>query len=178
MNSTRTSLAPIALAPAAKRDASGHRDADRVICVGTRFVDIPLTAGFAQQLPAERTLEIRPYASRIGEALVQPVRRCLRPARTVLECAFCAAAGNVPPDGQCGLIRENDPGKASGKPYSSISKPGDIIALSTGDCSFGAAALCRFLTARKLCWYGRCGDLGYSLPAAFGAQTACPTIGG
>lgn len=82
-------------------------DADRVICVGTRFVDT-LTAGFTQQLPAERTLEIQPYASRIGETWFNlPMRRrCLR-------CANCAwnallrRRRRVPPDSQCGLIREN-----------------------------------------------------------------------
>ncbi len=41
-----------------------------VICVGTRFVDT-LTAGFTQQLPAERTLEIQP-TRRASAKLVQP----------------------------------------------------------------------------------------------------------
>lgn len=64
-------------------------DADRVICVGTRFVDT-LTAGFTQQLPAERTLEIQPYASRIGETWFNlPMAQAVSTLRELcLECAF------------------------------------------------------------------------------------------
>ncbi len=75
-------------------------DADRVICVGTRFVDT-LTAGFTQQLPAERTLEIQPYASRIGEtgSTSRWRRRCLRCANCALN-ALLRRRRRVPPDSQ------------------------------------------------------------------------------
>ncbi len=115
-------------------------DADRVICVGTRFVDT-LTAGFTQQLPAERTLEIQPYASRIGETRFNlPMAQAVSTLRELcLECAFAP-----PPTRSAGQPVRIDKGeltqKASGKPYSSISNPA-ILSLSTGDCSFGAAAL-------------------------------------
>ncbi|EBS8504433.1 TPA: indolepyruvate decarboxylase [Salmonella enterica] len=101
-------------------------DADRVICVGTRFVDT-LTAGFTQQLPAERTLEIQPYASRIGETWFNlPMAQAVSTLRELcLECAFGAAALSLPD---------------------------------------GAEVVVQPL------W----GSIGYSLPAAFGAQTACP----
>lgn len=82
-------------------------DADRVICVGTRFVDT-LTAGFTQQLPAERTLEIQPYASRIGETWFNlPMAQAVSTLRELcLECAL-RRRRRVPPDSQCGLIKEN-----------------------------------------------------------------------
>ncbi len=116
-------------------------DADRVICVGTRFVDT-LTAGFTQQLPAERTLEIQPYASRIGETRFNlPMAQAVSTLRELcLECAFAP-----PPTRSAGQPVRIDKGeltrKASGKPYSSISNP-EILSLSTGGtAAFGAAAL-------------------------------------
>ena len=36
-------------------------DADTIFCVGTQFVDT-LTAGFTQQLPQERTIDVQPHA--------------------------------------------------------------------------------------------------------------------
>lgn len=39
-------------------------DADTIMCVGTQFVDT-LTAGFTQQLPQDRTIDVQPHASRI-----------------------------------------------------------------------------------------------------------------
>lgn len=82
-------------------------DADRVICVGTRFVDT-LTAGFTQQLPTERTLEIQPYASRIGETWFNlPMAQAVSTLRELCWNALLRRRRRVPPDSQCGLIREN-----------------------------------------------------------------------
>ncbi len=41
-------------------------EADVVICVGVKFTDT-ITAGFSQQLPEQRTIEIQPHATRIGD---------------------------------------------------------------------------------------------------------------
>ena len=41
-------------------------NADTIICVGTRFTDT-ITAGFTQHLPLERTIEIQPFAVRVGD---------------------------------------------------------------------------------------------------------------
>ncbi len=50
--------------------------ADRVVCVGTRFTDT-LTAGFSQQLPRERTIDIQPFAARVGETSGLAACRCV-----------------------------------------------------------------------------------------------------
>ncbi|EBF9811111.1 alpha-keto acid decarboxylase family protein [Salmonella enterica] len=148
-------------------------DADRVICVGTRFVDT-LTAGFTQQLPAERTLEIQPYASRIGETWFNlPVAQAVSTLRELcLECAFAP-----PPTRSAGQPVRIDKGELTQESFwqtlQQYLKPGDIILVDQGTAAFGAAAL-SLPDGAEVVLQPLWGSIGYSLPAAFGAQTACP----
>ncbi|ECK9470320.1 alpha-keto acid decarboxylase family protein [Salmonella enterica subsp. enterica] len=148
-------------------------DADRVICVGTRFVDT-LTAGFTQQLPAERTLEIQPYASRIGETWFNlPMAQVVSTLRELcLECAFAP-----PPTRSAGQPVRIDKGELTQESFwqtlQQYLKPGDIILVDQGTAAFGAAAL-SLPDGAEVVVQPLWGSIGYSLPAAFGAQTACP----
>lgn len=148
-------------------------DADRVICVGTRFVDT-LTAGFTQQLPAERTLEIQPYASRIGETWFNlPMAQAVSTLRELcLECAFAP-----PPTRSAGQPVRIDKGELTQESFwqtlQQYLKPGDIILVDQGTAAFGAAAL-SLPDGAEVMVQPLWGSIGYSLPAAFGAQTACP----
>ncbi|EAX8474881.1 alpha-keto acid decarboxylase family protein [Salmonella enterica] len=148
-------------------------DADRVICVGTRFVDT-LTAGFTQQLPAERTLEIQPYASRIGETWFNlPMAQAVSTLRELcLECAFAP-----PPTRSVGQPVRIDKGELTQESFwqtlQQYLKPGDIILVDQGTAAFGAAAL-SLPDGAEVVVQPLWGSIGYSLPAAFGAQTACP----
>ncbi|ECE0400220.1 indolepyruvate decarboxylase [Salmonella enterica subsp. enterica] len=148
-------------------------DADRVICVGTRFVDT-LTAGFTQQLSAERTLEIQPYASRIGETWFNlPMAQAVSTLRELcLECAFAP-----PPTRSAGQPVRIDKGELSQESFwqtlQQYLKPGDIILVDQGTAAFGAAAL-SLPDGAEVVVQPLWGSIGYSLPAAFGAQTACP----
>ncbi|EBG0677153.1 alpha-keto acid decarboxylase family protein [Salmonella enterica] len=148
-------------------------DADRVICVGTRFVDT-LTAGFTQQLPAERTLEIQPYASRIGETWFNlPMAQAVSTLRELcLECAFAS-----PPTRSAGQPVRIDKGELTQESFwqtlQQYLKPGDIILVDQGTAAFGAAAL-SLPDGAEVVVQPLWGAIGYSLPAAFGAQTACP----
>ncbi|ECT8616876.1 alpha-keto acid decarboxylase family protein [Salmonella enterica subsp. enterica serovar Berta] len=148
-------------------------DADRVICVGTRFVDT-LTAGFTQQLPAERTLEIQPYASRIGETWFNlPMAQAVSTLRELcLECAFAP-----PPTRSAGQPVRIDKGELTQESFwqtlQQYLKPGDIILVEQGTAAFGAAAL-SLPDGAEVVVQPLWGSIGYSLPAAFGAQTACP----
>ncbi|EBA5554252.1 alpha-keto acid decarboxylase family protein [Salmonella enterica] len=148
-------------------------DADRVICVGTRFVDT-LTAGFTQQLPAERTLEIQPYASRIGETWFNlPMAQAVSTLRELcLECAFAP-----PPTRSAGQPVRIDKGELTQESFwqtlQQYLKPGDIILVDQGTAAFGAAAL-SLPDGAEVVVQPQWGSIGYSLPAAFGAQTACP----
>ncbi|EKN2878642.1 alpha-keto acid decarboxylase family protein [Salmonella enterica] len=147
-------------------------DADRVICVGTRFVDT-LTAGFTQQLPAERTLEIQSYASRIGETWFNlPMAQAVSTLRELcLECAF------APPTRSAGQPVRIDKGELTQESFwqtlQQYLKPGDIILVDQGTAAFGAAAL-SLPDGAEVVVQPLWGSIGYSLPAAFGAQTACP----
>lgn len=148
-------------------------DADRVICVGTRFVDT-LTAGFTQQLPAERTLEIQPYASRIGETWFNlPMAQAVSTLRELcLECAFAP-----PPTRSAGQPVRIDKGELTQESFwqtlQQYLKTGDIILVDQGTAAFGAAAL-SLPDGAEVVVQPLWGSIGYSLPAAFGAQTACP----
>ncbi|EBS2605261.1 alpha-keto acid decarboxylase family protein [Salmonella enterica subsp. enterica] len=148
-------------------------DADRVICVGTRFVDT-LTAGFTQQLPAERTLEIQPYASRIGETWFNlPMAQAVSTLRELcLECAFAP-----PPTRSTRQPVRIDKGELTQESFwqtlQQYLKPGDIILVDQGTAAFGAAAL-SLPDGAEVVVQPLWGSIGYSLPAAFGAQTACP----
>ncbi|MGU6848621.1 alpha-keto acid decarboxylase family protein [Salmonella enterica subsp. enterica serovar Sandiego] len=148
-------------------------DADRVICVGTRFVDT-LTAGFTQQLPAERTLEIQPYASRIGETWFNlPMAQAVSTLRELcLECAFAP-----PPTRSAGQPVRINKGELTQESFwqtlQQYLKPGDIILVDQGTAAFGAAAL-SLPDGAEVVVQPLWGSIGYSLPAAFGAQTACP----
>ncbi|HAM2252212.1 TPA: alpha-keto acid decarboxylase family protein [Salmonella enterica] len=148
-------------------------DADRVICVGTRFVDT-LTAGFTQQLPAERTLEIQPYASRIGETWFNlPMAQAVSTLRELCqECAFAP-----PPTRSAGQPVRIDKGELTQESFwqtlQQYLKPGDIILVDQGTAAFGAAAL-SLPDGAEVVLQPLWGSIGYSLPAAFGAQTACP----
>lgn len=148
-------------------------DADRVICVGTRFVDT-LTAGFTQQLPAERTLEIQPYASRIGETWFNlPMAQAVSTLRELcLECAFAP-----PPTRSAGQPVRIDKGELTQESFwqtlQQYLKPGDIILVDQGTAAFGAAAL-SLPDGAEVVVQPLWGSIGYSLPAAFGAQTVCP----
>ncbi|EAA6247030.1 indolepyruvate decarboxylase [Salmonella enterica subsp. salamae] len=148
-------------------------DADRVICVGTRFVDT-LTAGFTQQLPAERTLEIQPYASRIGETWFNlPMAQAVSTLRELcLECAFAP-----PPTRSTGQPVRIDKGELTQENFwqtlQQYLKPGDILLVDQGTAAFGAAAL-SLPDGAEVVVQPLWGSIGYSLPAAFGAQTACP----
>ncbi|MGM4428704.1 alpha-keto acid decarboxylase family protein [Salmonella sp. NW196] len=148
-------------------------DADRVICVGTRFVDT-LTAGFTQQLPAERTLEIQPYASRIGETWFNlPMAQAVSTLRELcLECAFAP-----PPTRSAGQPVRIDKGELTQESFwqtlQQYLKPGDIVLVDQETAAFGAAAL-SLPDGAEVVVQPLWGSIGYSLPAAFGAQTACP----
>ncbi|EEJ2564042.1 indolepyruvate decarboxylase [Salmonella enterica subsp. enterica] len=148
-------------------------DADRVICVGTRFVDT-LTAGFTQQLPAERTLEIQPYASRIGETWFNlPMAQAVSTLRELcLECAFAP-----PPTRSTGQPVRIAKGELTQENFwqtlQQYLKPGDILLVDQGTAAFGAAAL-SLPDGAEVVVQPLWGSIGYSLPAEFGAQTACP----
>ena len=148
-------------------------DADTIMCVGTQFVDT-LTAGFTQQLPLDRTIDVQPHASRIGSHWFNiPMEQAVTTLRELcLEMSF-----SLPPERPPIRHVQVEKGPLTQENFwhtvQQFLKPDDIILVDQGTAAFGAAALSLPCGAEVLVqplW----GSIGYALPAAFGAQTACP----
>lgn len=149
--------------------------ADTVICVGVRFTDT-ITAGFTQQLPAARTIDIQPFSARVGEEWFSGIS--MQDAVNTL----ISVCRNNP---RCVLDPVPEPSASS--PYHSgtlsqhtfwqtlqaFIRPGDILLADQGTAAFGAASL-RLPAEVDMLTQPLWGSIGYCLPAAFGAQTACP----
>ncbi|HDR2625655.1 indolepyruvate decarboxylase [Enterobacter cancerogenus] len=149
--------------------------ADTVLCIGTRFTDT-LTAGFTHQLTPAQTIEVQPHASRVGdvwytgitmqqaiETLTQLCKQHVHHARISGDAhrdAHSVQTGS--------LTQEN-----FWSTLQTFIRPGDIILADQGTSAFGAIDLqlpadVNFIV--QPLW----GSIGYTLAAAFGAQTACP----
>ncbi|MFZ3389492.1 alpha-keto acid decarboxylase family protein [Buttiauxella gaviniae] len=149
--------------------------AELVICVGVKFTDT-LTAGFTQHLTLQQTIDIQPNATRIGERWFSGI--AMAQAVSVLhqlckhQVSGWPGSEQKPP-----ALPEATSGKLDQHAFwQSIQKflrAGDIILADQGTAAFGAATLTlpagvTFIS--QPLW----GSIGFTLPAAFGAQTACP----
>ncbi len=150
-------------------------DAELVICVGVRFSDT-LTAGFTQRLTAEQTIDIQPDATRIGDRWFSGVP--MAQAVEVLHQLCKRQVAHWPkPDQKPPALPACESGQldqhALWQAVQRFLQPGDIVLAEQGTAAFGAATLTlppdtTFIT--QPLW----GSIGFTLPAAFGAQTACP----
>jgi indolepyruvate decarboxylase len=150
-------------------------EADRVICVGTRFTDT-LTAGFTHKLRPEQTIEVQPHATRIGERWFTDIPM----ARAVeILSGLCRqyAGSSVAPARVAALTDEYHQGSLTQANFwqtlQTFIRPGDIILADQGTAAFGASAL-RLPADVNFIVQPLWGSIGFTLAAAFGAQTACP----
>ena len=150
-------------------------EAELVVCVGVKFTDT-ITAGFTQKLTLQQTIDIQPNATRIGERWFSGLP--MAQAVEVLHQLCKRQVSHWPvPDQKPPALPTCESGRLDQHAFwQSIQKflrPGDIILADQGTAAFGAATLTlpadSTFIAQPL-W----GSIGYTLPAAFGAQTACP----
>lgn len=150
-------------------------NADTIICVGTRFTDT-ITAGFTQHLPLERTIEIQPFAVRVGDhwfsripmdqalGVLMTLSTSLAAEWSMPTChapeVACAASGPLTQENFWSTVQEQ-------------LRPGDIILADQGTAAFGVAAL-KLPSDATLLVQPLWGSIGFTLPAAYGAQTAAP----
>ena len=147
--------------------------AEVVINVGVRFGDT-ITAGFTQKLPEEGCIELEPFSARIGKQVfhqlpmvkaVEAVHRLTAELRDQWE----------KPDFSRTPLPSSDNSELDQQVFWQLMQeflqPNDLLVVEQGTSSFGAAAL----TLPEGCdvivqplW----GSIGFTLPAAFGAQTA------
>ncbi|GBU14362.1 indolepyruvate decarboxylase [Enterobacterales bacterium] len=148
---------------------------DVLINIGVRFTDT-ITAGFTQKLPQGKCIDVDPFSARIGKQIFHqlPMHAAVQ-ALHKLTAELCAewetphftrtplpVSDNIPLDQQVFWQQIQE-----------FLQPDDILVVEQGTASFGAAALnlpqgCDFIV--QPLW----GSIGFTLPAAFGAQTAEP----
>ncbi|QKJ88101.1 Indolepyruvate decarboxylase [Paramixta manurensis] len=160
----------------AESTRQGIEQADVIICVGVRFTDT-ITAGFTQQIPTAKRIDIQPFDCRIGERHFArvPMQQAIETLRQL--CRRYASGWekhcDTPPpllaDAQSGLNQN-----AFWQAMQDFLQPGDLLLADQGTAAFGAAAL-RLAENSTLIVQPLWGSIGYTLPAAFGAQTAHPT---
>lgn len=150
-------------------------NADVIINVGVRFTDT-ITAGFSQHLPAEKCIDLQPFEARVGQQVFSQIP--MRDAVIALHQLTLSLTNQwqrseikrsaLPDPNGSGLDQHGFWQQIQG-----FLRPGDILLAEQGSACFGAASLslpqgCRFIV--QSLW----GSIGYTLPAAFGAQTAEP----
>ena len=149
--------------------------AETLICVGTRFTDT-LTVGFTHQINTEKTIDLQPFAARIGNRWFSglPMHQVL-PA--LIEVTTSLASQWVSPQYSSRPIAKEKQGDLTQKNFwSTIQEqlqPGDIVLADQGTSAFGVGAL-KLPRDVTLIVQPLWGSIGFTLPAAFGAQTAAP----
>lgn len=150
-------------------------EAEVTLCIGTRFADT-LTAGFSQRIAAQSSIELQPFAARVGKRWFSGIT--LAQAAAVLEgiTGTLALNQNIPPL-PAAFGRAPDAGSLTQRSFwqsvQAALRPGDIVVADQGTAAFGAASL-RLPENAGLIVQPLWGSIGYTLPAAFGAQTAAP----
>lgn len=151
-------------------------DADVIISIGVRYSDI-ITACFSHQISSEKNIDIQPTLARVGSqvfpavpmsdaiAALENITAILSPHwdhRTITHPA-------LPQSEHTDTLNQRE----FWQQMQHFLRSGDILVTDQGTSCFGAATLrlpagCNFIT--QPLW----GSIGYSLPAAFGAQIAEP----
>ncbi|MDF1894424.1 alpha-keto acid decarboxylase family protein [Rahnella contaminans] len=149
--------------------------ADVVINVGVKFTDT-ITAGFTQQLPDGKCIDLQPFSARVGDQIFHqlPMAKTV----SVLHRLTAELASGWQP---YPVKRTALPASLEGhfgqyefwQQIQDFLQPGDILVAEQGTACFGAAALnlpedCQFVV--QPLW----GSIGFTLPAAFGVQIAAP----
>ena len=149
--------------------------ADTVLCIGTRFTDT-LTAGFTHQLTPAQTIEVQPHASRVGDIWFTGIPM-LQAIETLVELCKQHVHETPVPSSQSAMAYPQPDGSLTQANFwqtlQTFIRPGDIILADQGTSAFGAIDL-RLPADVNFIVQPLWGSIGYTLAAAFGAQTACP----
>jgi indolepyruvate decarboxylase len=152
-------------------------EADVTICVGVRFTDTT-TAGFSQQLDPERTIDVQPSDARIGSRTFAPLP--MRDAVTAL-AGIVRELGRSWARPELTLVPAGDMQKPTERlghaqlwpMLQNFLRPGDIVLAEQGTAFCGAQSM-RLPSGVTFIGQPLWGSIGYTLPAALGAQLAAP----
>ncbi|MFO6297031.1 alpha-keto acid decarboxylase family protein [Rahnella selenatireducens] len=149
--------------------------ADVVINVGVKFTDT-ITAGFTQQLPDGKCIDLQPFSARVGEQIFHQLPMAKTVSVLHRLTAELASGWQPYPVKRTALPPSHEGHFGQYEFWQQIQdflQPGDILVAEQGTACFGAAALnlpedCQFVV--QPLW----GSIGFTLPAAFGVQIAAP----
>ncbi len=150
-------------------------DAEAILCIGTRFTDTT-TAGFTHKISDKKSISIQPFAARVGDRWFSgiPMAQATQALIAVsheLSAKWRTETRSIAPfsSGKEGELTQ-------ARFWQTLQKhlqPGDIILGDQGTAAFGVAAL-KLPSDASLIVQPLWGSIGFTLPAAFGAQTARP----
>ena len=150
-------------------------DADVIFCIGTCFTDT-ITAGFTHHIPVEKSIEIQPSAARVGKrwfsgiSMQEAVNALITLSRDV------SAQWQIQP-ARVMTSASADNGHLTQRHFwqtlEKYLQPHDILLGDQGTAAFGLADL-TLPQGASLIVQPLWGSIGYTLPAAFGAQTSQP----
>ncbi|QHM71944.1 alpha-keto acid decarboxylase family protein [Mixta intestinalis] len=149
--------------------------AEAIITVGVRFTDT-ITVGFTQRIAPARNIDVQPFSATVAGEHFSPLP--MDAAVTALRqlCERYAARWPQPVCSPAPLAQDDRPVMTQNAFWQAMQdflRPGDLILAEQGTAAFGAAAL-RLPAGAQLVTQPLWGSIGYTLPAAFGAQTAQP----
>ncbi|QHA07948.1 indolepyruvate decarboxylase [Streptomyces broussonetiae] len=164
-----------------KRVLAAIEQADVLLSVGVRFSDS--TTAFSHRIDAERTIDIQPCATHVGDRVFAPLpmRDAVRALTGVLaESGRSWARPDLPPASADDLADETPSDSAEALRHAtfwptiqSFLRPGDIVVAELGTSLFGAQAM-RLPAGVTFIGQPLWASIGYTLPATLGAQLAAP----
>jgi indolepyruvate decarboxylase len=162
-------------AASAKPTLAAVEGADLLISVGVRFTD-GTTSGFSQHTDPERTIDVQPFTTRIGgrEFAPLPMTDAVRALAAVLKEGGSWARPDLPEEPKAGTQTSAE--LQQGQLWPAVQRfvrPGDIVIAETGTAFFGAQSM-RLPAEVTFIGQPLWASIGYTLPAALGAQLAAP----
>lgn len=157
-----------------ERVRAGVEDSGALISAGVVFSD-NTTAGFSQRIDAERTVDVQPFAARVGQRRFAPLpMRDALAALTRLVRELGPWPGRPQPMATAepagdGVLQQVD----LWREVERFLRPDDIVVAEQGTSFFGAQNV-RLPAGATFIGQPLWGSIGYTLPAALGAQTAAP----
>jgi indolepyruvate decarboxylase len=164
-----------------KRVLAAVEQADLLLSVGVRFSDS--TTGFSHRIDPDRTIDLQPFATRIGDRVFAPLpmRDAVRALTAlVAESGRSWARSDLPPDPAYDLARDaachGGDSLRQAVLWPSVERflrPGDIVLAELGTSLFGALAM-RLPAGATFIGQPLWASIGYTLLATLGAQLAAP----
>ncbi|PKH24493.1 indolepyruvate decarboxylase [Enterobacterales bacterium CwR94] len=150
-------------------------EAELIITVGVKFTDT-ITAGFTQHIETGKVISVMPDRITLAGKVFSGITQA-----EAVACLHRLSREYAPFWPRCEVIpaplpEAQQPGMTQSAFWQAIQqflRPDDILVVEQGTAAFGAFGL-RLPSGVKMITQPLWGSIGYTLPAAFGAQTAQP----